>query len=65
MRLSHDDILFLEKYQELSDLTSSLTRYNCLKMSSILRQLLLDEVPFIDRVNRKWRFKIIVMDIID
>jgi len=58
MRLSQDEILFLEKYQDLLDLTSSLTKYNCLRISSILRQLLLDKMPFIDRVNRKWRFKI-------
>ena len=58
MDLSEDDILFLNKYKDLKKLLDSTDKYDTLKMSAILRQLLIDEYPLIHRVNKKWKIKI-------
>jgi hypothetical protein len=56
--MDHYDRLFLRTLEDIEKRIDSKDSYELLGVSALLRKLLFDDFPLVDRVNRKHRLKI-------
>lgn len=57
--MTENEELFIDIYNDLRDKLDAGNKYNLIKASGLVRQLLFDGVPLIDQVNREYKLKIL------